>query len=152
MLATPQPLTQRMEGYAAGDQGPRYAFSSRAFKAVHILVARLASIESQVADLKLANQQLEGKLKSPPPGRGRVQWWKAGRLERVLEQRRLQLELERMQEEGLQVLEERRLLSLQQGERRLENLKKRHSWKALVACAKYELQIAHGRKGRRDTH
>ena len=40
------------------------------------------------------------------------------------------------------------LCIIQQGERRLENRKKRHNWKALVACAKYELQIAHGRKGK----
>ena len=43
------------------------------------------------------------------------------------------------------------LRRVQQGERRLENLKKMHSWKALVACAKYELQIVDGRTGRRNT-
>ena len=43
------------------------------------------------------------------------------------------------------------LRRIQQGERRLENLKKMHNWKALVACAKYKLLIVHGRKERRDT-
>ena len=33
------------------------------------------------------------------------------------------------------------LRRIQQGERRLENLKKIHNWKRLRACAKYELQI-----------
>ena len=33
------------------------------------------------------------------------------------------------------------LCSIQRGERRLENLKKKANWRLLVACAKYELQI-----------
>ena len=43
------------------------------------------------------------------------------------------------------------LCRIQLGERRLENLKKKHNWKHLVACTKWELQIVHRRKGRRDT-
>ena len=43
------------------------------------------------------------------------------------------------------------LCRIKEGERRLENLKRKHNWKALVACVKCELQIVHGRRGRRDT-
>ena len=32
------------------------------------------------------------------------------------------------------------LCSIQKGERRLENFKKKPNWRLLVACAKYELQ------------
>ena len=33
------------------------------------------------------------------------------------------------------------LCTIQKVERRLENLKKKHNWRTLVACVKYELQI-----------
>ena len=39
------------------------------------------------------------------------------------------------------------LCRIQQGERRPENLKKKHNWRALVATAKYELKVIDKRLG-----